>query len=106
MRARHWIHAIGANNLNLELGYALIFLAGLGLVALSSTFLNLVQLEIFPAMSNLSFAAISIFAYVIAQLAEPGPLFNKLCVSKAARAVSTDPAASMSTLVRLPLPTS
>lgn len=98
---------IGAINYNLSLGYALIFLlAGLGLVALLHTFRNLVQLEIFPGHVEPVFAGdLAHFSLRLLNRRNQGRFSINLRI-EGGGAVSTDPAASASTLVRLPLPTS
>ena len=98
---------IGAINYNLSLGYALIFLlAGLGLVALLHTFRNLVQLEISPGHVEPVFAGdMAHFSLQLLNRRNQGRFSINLRF-EGGGAVLTDPAASASTSVRLPLPTS
>lgn len=98
---------IGAINYNLSLGYALIFLlAGLGLVALLHTFRNLVQLEIFPGHVEPVFAGdMAHFSLQLLNRRNQGRFSINLRF-EGGGAILTDPAASASTSVRLPLPTS
>ncbi len=98
---------IGAINYNLSLGYALIFLlAGLGLVTLLHTFRNLIQLEISPGHVESVFAGdMANFGLQLLNRRNQGRFSISLRL-EGGGAVSIDPAASASTSVSLPLPTS